>query len=320
MRILNENYNQPMRGNSACLLAFAFLLTACAPTISEPTPTLEIAPMLTAIVSDTPKLETLVVPTETAVSTATLQAITLEPAVKFRLSVIVDTTSEPVTQEQAELVVAEASQILVKRTQYGIEFVDFVEDASGASVDTMVKNYLASAAETPNGIVVFTFGDNDQAKLYGGYARQILGPSGFQNEFVSSWIGDNQVYVAVVHYSHKYAACGYAGSDTIQSAVSSNGECRGEDGIACVMNYGYQMCENALNHLYASTQNYFAAVTIVHEIMHGFSNRANDDHYATASCKTVMNWEPTHFDFNEGQRYASMCPYVFDLFIESYQP
>jgi hypothetical protein len=302
------------------LLVVAFLIAACA--APQPAVIPSAVPTLAAIVSDTPKLETLVVPSETATttSTATLQSITPEPSVKFRLSVIVDTTSEPVTREQAEAVVAEASSILVRLTSYGFEFIDFVEDSSGGSVDTMVKNYLSAAEQTPNGVVVFTYGDNDQAKLYGGYARQILGPSGFRNEFNSSWIGDNQVYVAVAHYSHKYAACGYAGNDAIQSAVSSNGECRGEDGVACVMNYGYQMCENALNHIYARTETYFAASTIVHEIMHGFSNRANDDHYATASCKTIMGWGPTHFDLAEGQRYASMCPHVYDLFEESYQP
>jgi hypothetical protein len=302
------------------ILVAAFLLVSC--SAPQPIATTVPIPTLAAILNDTPVLETLAIPNEptTNASTGTPQATLPEPSVKFRLSVIVDGTSEPVTREEAEVVVSEANSILVRLTSYGFEFVDFVEDNSGSSVDTMVKNYLATATETPNGIVVFTYGDNLQAKRNGGYARQILGPSGFRNEFVSSWIGANQVYVAVVHYSHKYAACGYAGSDTIQSVVSSDGECRGQDGVACVMNYGYQMCETAVDHLYASTETFFAATTIVHEIMHGFSNRANDDHYATASCKTVMGWDPGYFDFEEGQYYASMCPYVYDLFVDSYQP
>jgi hypothetical protein len=92
------------------------------------------------------------------------------------------------------------------------------------------------------------------------------------------------------------------------------------DGVACTEKYGYQICETATEHLYASTPTYFAAATIVHEIMHSFSNRGVDDHYATASCKTVMGWDPSYFDFDEAQQYASMCPYVYDLFMESYQP
>lgn len=239
---------------------------------------------------------------------------------KFRLAIIVDTASEPVPLEQAEAVLADANGILIELTGYGFELVDFVEDSSGGSVDSIVRSYLDSHEETPNGIALFSYGQNMQAKRSGGYARQILGPSGFRNEFVSTWIGDNQVYVAVIHYSHKYAACGYAGTDSIQVLVSSNGECRGVDGVACVMNYGYQMCEDATENLYASTQTYFAATTLVHEIMHGFSNRANDDHYATASCKTIMGWDEFHFDLAEGQYYASMCPHVYDLFVESYQP
>ncbi len=217
--------------------------------------------------------------------------------------------------------IADANAILYRITKFGLKLIDYVEDDSGSSVDVVTQNYMNTHSDNlPNGIIIFSFGDDDVAKLYGGYAREITAPSGFANIFVSPIYGSDQMYVAVIHFRHHYAACGYAGTDTIQSAVSSNGECRGQDGLVCVEHNGYQICENALQNLYASTPTYFTAASVVHEIMHSFAEPGSDVHYGTTACKTDMGWDPLYFDFDEAERYNVMCPFVYDNFVNSYQP
>lgn len=294
------------------LIILAVILSGCGGA-PQPTPTLQ-------AIQARPSLESVETETLRAVETATLKP-TAEPIGYFNITIIVDTTSEPVSQSEVNAVIADANAILYRITDFGLNLTDYVEDGSGSSVDVVTQNYMNSQSNNlPNGIVVFSFGDDDQAKLYGGYAREITAPSGFVNTFNSPLYGTNQMYVAVIHFSHHYAACGYAGTDTIQSAVSSNGECRGEDGVACVEHNGYQMCENALEYLYASTPTYFTASSVVHEIMHSFAEVGTDVHFGTAACKTAMGWNPSYFDLDEAQRFNGMCPYVYDNFINSYKP
>ena len=162
------------------------------------------------------------------------------PAGYFKVAVIVDTTSDPVSREQAEAVIAIANEKLIDLTGYGLELVRFVEADSGSSIDSLVEDFMTNHKSTlPNGIVLFSVGDDDRAKIDRAYARQIPAPSGYRNSFISPYLGDQYMYVGVLQFNYRYAACGYAGTDTIQSLVSSNGECRGVteklawDGMAC---------------------------------------------------------------------------------------
>lgn len=289
------------------------MVIAACNSAAEPTATLQ-------VIQAAPSLESIKTETLRALETATLKP-TPEPIGYFHVAAIVDTTSESVSQAKLDAVIADANAILYRITGFGLKLIGYAEDDSGSSVDVVAQNYMKAHSDNlPNGIVIFSFGDDDQAKLYGGYAREITAPSGFVNTFNSSLYGTNQMYFAVIHFSHHYAACGYAGTDTIQSTISSHGECRGEDGVACVEHNGYQMCENALEYLYAFTPTYFAASSVVHEIMHSFAEVGTDAHFGTEACKTAMGWDPNYFDLDESQRFNAMCPYVYDNFINSYQP
>ncbi|HEY2979763.1 MAG TPA: hypothetical protein VGJ22_01165 [Anaerolineales bacterium] len=262
--------------------------------------------------------------TEVATQTDTPPAPSASPeaaVLKFKVAVIVDTLSEPVTRAQAQSLVDDADRIFESLTGFGIELVDYVEDGAGGTTSDMATRYIQSYASVfPNGVIIFSYGDNGDAKLYGGYSYSLPGVAGFHNTFVSPATGDGQVYVAVVHFSHKYAACGYNGLDVLQSAVSVYGECRNQPGTACVQHNGYSMCENAVADLYASTPTYFAATTIIHEILHAFSPGGNDDHYATPQCNATMGWAPEYFVFEESQLYNGLYPFVYQNFIYSYQP
>lgn len=267
----------------------------------------------------------------TAITTSLPEFFGEGPEVFFRWAVIVDLDSEPVSREQAQELVDQASAISIELTGFGYEMVDFVERSSPQQVDNLGIDYIAENGDNlPNGIIIFSYGDNDDARTYGGYAFTLDGPAGFRNEFVSPRAGDNKIYISVQHWSHRYAACGY-GDSTVETPVqdtSFNGECRNQAGVACVENNGYSMCSTALDDLYASSRTYFAASTIIHEIMHSFGNSGVDDHYSTTACDAVMesgiSQRPYNlnnpFDLIEAQYYNGICPYTYDNFVSGYQP
>ncbi len=244
-----------------------------------------------------------------------------EPDGYFKVAVIVDTTSDLVTREQAEAVIAIANSKLIDLTGFGLQLVDFVEDDSGGSIDSLVESYMDSQEATlPNGILVFSVGDEDRAKINRAYARQILAPDGFNNAFVSPYLGDGYMYVAVLQFNHRYAACGYAGTDSIQGVVSGQGECRGVDGEACVQWNGMQVCESALEFLEGHTPIDMAAGPVIHEFMHGFGDKGPEDHYGSETCNAAMGKPQGYFDLEESEYYNLMCPPVYEQFADSYQP
>jgi len=246
---------------------------------------------------------------------------TLEAVDYFKVAVMVDTTSDPVSQEQAKAIIALANEKLLDLTGFGLQLVEFAEEDSGGSIESLVENYMNShASALPNGILIFSVGDDDRAKVNRAYARQIPAPSGFKNTFVSPYLGDGYMYVAVLQFNHRYAACGYAGTDTLQSQVSSNGECRGVDGEACAEWNGMWVCKSALEFLEGHTPIDLATGPVIHEFMHAFGDKGPDDHYTSEACHQAMGWEPDHYDLEEAEYYNDFCPNVYDVFADSYRP
>jgi len=241
----------------------------------------------------------------------------------FQISVIVDLSSEPVPRDALPTALEEATAILLERTGFALSLIDVVEQVPSDTRFLLADRYLnTTTSPLPNGIVIFSFGDDDRARTYGGYSAWISGPEGFYNAFVSPLAGDRHVYVAFMHWSHRYARCGYGDSQTPISATSIDGECRNQPGTACTMHNGYSMCANAVDDLYASTPTYFVAANIVHEFMHPFGLNGVYDHYGTEACQSAMGWTPANWSFSlaEVQIYAGMCPNVYDNFVAGYQP
>lgn len=272
-------------------------------------------------------------PTElpTTVITSTPTESSVEAAGVFRWAVIVDLDSEPVSREEAQELVDQASAISMELTGFAYEMVDYIERASTEDMRDLGNDYIAEHGDNlPNGIIIFSYGDIDRARTYGGYAFLLEGPAGFRNEYSSPFAGDSQIYISVQHWSHRYAACGYGGS-TLETPVqdtSLNGECRNRDGVACVENNGYSMCSTALDNLYASSRTYFASTVILHELMHSFGRGSSDDHFYTEGCDEMMASGISErsysfdapFDLSESQYYNGICPYTYDNFISGYQP
>jgi hypothetical protein len=247
--------------------------------------------------------------------------ISAQPPSAFTVAAIVDMQSEPVTREQAQTVVTEASGFLIPLTAISLLLVDFVEDPGGGSTQDMASRYVTGhATALPNGLVIFSFGDGGRAKLEGGYGYALAGPAGFSNAFVSPVTGGGHLYVEVVHFSHKYAPCGYGGSETVQGSASLEGECRGQTGMACTQHNGYSMCTDAVPHLWASTPTYLVSSTMIHELVHLFSTGGDMDHYSTPECNSRMGYPAGFFDLQESQYHNGLCPDVYAEFSGAYRP
>jgi hypothetical protein len=214
-------------------------------------------------------------------------------------------------------VVTFANEQWIDLTGYGLQLVDFVEDDSGGSILDLVENYMERESDLPNGIFIFSVGDDDRAKMNRAYAQQIPAPDGFRNAFVSPSRGEGYMYVAVLQFNYRYAACGYAGSDTVQSQLSSSGECPGGDGQVCAEWSGMQVCPIALPALEGHTPIDMAAGVIIHEFMHSFSEKGQEDHYFSGTCREVMG---DFWDEDLAEYYSDFCPNVYEVFADSYRP
>jgi hypothetical protein len=288
-------------------LASSYTATAPAPLISFPTAT---SSQTTPAVNDTPGPAAI---NSTPENTNT--------KVTFKVAVIVDTLSEPVTREQAQNIIDEAGKLVQPFAPVGFAMTDFVEDGGGGATKDMANRYLATHNGTPaNGILVFSFGDGGQAKLHDGYGYALPAPAGFRNAFASPVGGANQVYIAVVHFGSRYMACGYGGADAVKSTTSIGGECRNKPGTACVQNNGYSMCANAVRDLYATPPTHFVSSTVVHEFLHSFSPGGDKDNYATPECNARMGYPASFYDMQESEYYNGICPFVYDDFSGSYKP
>lgn len=142
----------------------------------------------TSVPTDTPVPTTPPLPTNTPVPTT-------PPVVgNFSWAVIVDLDSEPVTYEEAQELVSQASAILTNLTGFTYTMVDYVEANSPGTVDDLAANYVSDhAGSLPNGIIIFPYGDGDSARTYGGYAYTLPGGAGFVNAFNSPVVGNNRV-------------------------------------------------------------------------------------------------------------------------------
>ena len=231
-----------------------------------------------------------------------------------------------VVKAVGQVLKCEASAIFQGLTGFSIVMVDFVEmmPEQAERRSDLPDRYLASnPAVIPNGIVLFSYGDNNQAQPYGGYSGAMHGPSSYSSHFPIN--GDNtMINVSTVHFGHRYAICGYDPEDTdnLVSQVSLGGQCRNQPGTPCEEKYGYSMCSTAINDLYASTPTYMVSSSIVHEIAHPFGRHGTQDHYGTQECQDEMGWNSSNWQFTleEAQEWVVMCPYVYDLIVESYQP
>ncbi len=190
--------------------------------------------------------------------------------------------------------------------------------AHGANASSLAASYAVALdpAQTipPEAVVVATH--DSTAHTYGGYSMSLDAPPswGFVNEYASPTVGSNKYYLVAIEFTHPYARCGYDDALNHISSVSIDGECRNSPGLVCLALNGRWVCPNATNDLYMNAD-YFAACSIVHEIVHPFGKEGNYDHYGTPTCvsRTGMS-AATAADLRAAQTYCGMCPDVYQQF------
>jgi hypothetical protein len=308
------------------IFALLFLVTACGGNITG--------------VDQSPTSESYIEPEPSDVPLASvdpMEALGFDPKERvFRVVVIVDTSSEMVTLNEAGGLIDDASDIHFELSGFELEMIDYVQyeadttetpNATLRNIDGLVTRYLEERPELiPDGFMIFTYGKAEETRARGGLNYIYQADIGHINRFKPTVYDVPTYHVGLVHFGHKYASCGYGPQperEVVVQNTSFGGECRNQDGIACVENNGYSMCSTRVNDYYASSTTIFAASTIVHETMHNFGIDEGTDHYGTQKCTEAManSTSARDYDPNDdalGDYYAGICPFVYDNFIDAF--
>lgn len=243
------------------------------------------------------------------------------PRAEFDVAVLVDADGRQPAREEIERAFAKADAKLRQKTGEGINLTEVAFAVPrGPSVTTMATTFLAArAARPPEGLLLLL---NDATSTsFGGYSVTVQPPFPFVNQFPSpvQSVGAGRVYVAVMHFDHFYARCGYDGQQRRVSDVSFGGECRGRNGLPCVLKPGgeYWTCPDVLEDAY-SDWDYYKGCTIVHELIHPFGTEGNLDHYGTPQCIARGGVTQAQAgDTRMAQDNCVMCPDLYPRFKRS---
>lgn len=254
----------------------------------------------------------------------TPEAIPMDPEEKLDLNatnglfdvvVVVDRSVFPtVSDEDVTETFTRVAELMEARLGVTMRLQEIVEIPELGDGKGLFHEALSALAELPEGVILFAYGSDDQAELYGGYSKSKGRGEDYCNEFASPTDGQSAIYVAVVDWDHRFGACGYDASGKLVRRTSADGECFNTPDTPCVWNGEYSICENALHHPYA-VPGEFRVASIVHEFLHPFGTNGSLDHYGTAACVAMMNGEPLP---EPPEDYFNMCPPVLETFAESY--
>lgn len=232
----------------------------------------------------------------------------------FDVAVVVDPgLRRRPSHEEIEQTFEQAQEILDRLTHERMRLTEVVYATSPAStLDTARLHLLARASDPPEAVIVLS--EDADARALGGYSIVTKPPFPFVNEFPSpkKGVGSDKVYVAVVHFDHIYARCGYDENGSHVSAVSRDEECLATPGIPCVPRGNSWICANAAGKLYAQP-GVFTASTFVHELLHPFALGLG--HYGMPECaeRTGLG-QGAESDEGHAQWNVVLCPDTFARF------
>jgi hypothetical protein len=233
------------------------------------------------------------------------------PGGPFRVAVLLSAARVPSTAD-VQRVFARAESLLFEKTGARMQLTGIASMDRATPLSLAVAYVNEHSDSPPDGVLVFS--DDTNASTFGGYSQTFPLPPPHQNRYPSPVVGASRVYLAVAHFFHMYARCGYDDSGNRISSTSVGGECRNRPGMACVDNGRYWTCPDTLNDLYADPD-HFTACTVVHEFMHPFGSEGNFDHYGTPQCiaRTGMS-QADAANLALAQQNCGMCPDVYARF------
>jgi hypothetical protein len=257
--------------------------------------------------------------------------------------VIIDTDSFPNLNEedvQYHFKLAEDYWLFPKtQAKFNILDVVYFSLAENKWSDLLIEYFQEGDKVYPEYIVVFK-----EELMSGGHVDVFNPKTDFEEEMdycmeFKYFAGNSNnakkvVPGAIVNYGHRYGICGY-GDDlkTIVSNTSMGGQCKNNDGIPCIWKNGYQMCSNLADDFLAQNSLILSARTIVHELLHPYSNNlyVYHDHFGTVCAFDQLGWDSSKGwnyyletlstePFNSiTVEYAGICPTVWQDFIDSKQ-
>jgi len=126
------------------------------------------------------------------------------------------------------------------------------------------------------------------------------------------YAGQPLIYGAVVQGVHPVGGCGEVtgddGEHTALNAVSSDGQCRGQEGLECVTKNNQTFCPGDENNPGAQPTQALGTL-VVHEFGHSFGDQGSDDHTGQR-CEQRGAIAPDRAP-SLNTHYASICPDVW---------
>jgi hypothetical protein len=243
-------------------------------------------------------------------SRRTLAVRPLSPGdLPLRVAVMLTAARVP-DERDVDRVFAKANDLFFSLTRERLLRVALFNAGQGVPLG-QAQQYLSGQPDSmPDAVLAFS--DDATAFSFGGYAQTFTVAPPYQNQFLPpSGNGSERAGIAVVHYFHMYARCGYDNALNRVSPTSFGGECRNQAGLQCEDNGRYWQCPDSLTDLY-SQPDHFTACTIVHELSHPFGPAGNNDHYGTDACvaRTGMS-APERASLSRAQEFCGLCPDVY---------
>jgi hypothetical protein len=150
-----------------------------------------------------------------------------DDGLSFRVAVLLSASSPP-SSDDVRRVFTRADVLLSQKTGEHMTQTDLTTVGPGTPLTQAVAYVNAHAATPPDGVLAFA--DDATATSFGGYSQTFALPPPNENRFPSPVVGRNQGYLAVVHFSHMYARCGYDDAGNRIGTTSAGGECRNRSG------------------------------------------------------------------------------------------
>ncbi len=250
---------------------------------------------------------------------------TLHPG-EFNMIVAVDDSANILDDSEIGDFFSKVDYALFVRTGVHMGVLKILHLSDGQNLEEELADYPEVVLEA-NGVVLI---DKSEFSRKTGGGNFVLSPSfqlgidGYCNTFQPMTVGNENLLGMHLDWHHRYAACGYdqLGDDThLIQAVSSNGECRGVDGVPCVMKNGYSMCSTMVDDYHSEEIDRYSVGVVVHEIMHFFGEKADpyQNHYGTPNCD-IRAVETRDFECDaehESICYFQICPFTYENFAES---
>lgn len=246
----------------------------------------------------------------------------------IRVSVIVNEDHYLVQDNEIELTINKASDLLMEKTGSSFLLHRIQHGHYGDNTPEQIfQSYLIHRlTDLPDYVVVLT---KKNTRTNGGYTlvppfgeraiefqALLQGPVINCNAAGSPYHSPGVVYGAAIDWDHIIGSCGYEVNNDEYIHVSNtsiNGECRNTPGLQCVYYNGHWRCPNLITDPvlgpFIEDNSLWVGWTIAHELLHNFGHKVNSDHVCSDDVTDAL----------KAKSALNMCGEVIDTFQKATQ-